>query len=62
MTPEDLAVVEDEKPIDHLPVWERENRIIAIDIVENFENYIELPTKYEINEYAIMEDFLPNSK
>ena len=57
VTLEDLRAVEDEKPFDHLPEWEQENRMIAIDVVENFENYIELPTKYEINEYEIMEDF-----
>ena len=57
VTSEDLRAVEDEKPFDHLPEWERENRIIAIDVFENFENYIELPTKYEVNEYEIMEDF-----
>ncbi|TQR15631.1 UPF0158 family protein [Psychrobacillus soli] len=28
-----------------------------MDVVENFENYIELPTKHEVNEYEIMEDF-----
>ncbi|MEH7306070.1 UPF0158 family protein [Neobacillus drentensis] len=54
---EDLRAVEEEKPFDHLPEWERENRIIAMDVVENFENYIELPTKYEVNEYEIMENY-----
>lgn len=62
VTSEDLRAVEDEEPFEHLPEWERENRIIAIDVVENFENYIELPTKYEVNEYEIMEDFCLNRK
>ncbi|MDQ6597989.1 UPF0158 family protein [Bacillus salipaludis] len=57
VTSEDLRAAEDEKPFDHLPEWEQENRIIAIDVVENFENYLELPTKYEVNEYEIMENF-----
>jgi hypothetical protein len=57
VTSEDLRTVEDEKPFDHLHEWEQENRMIAIDVVENFENYIELPTKYEVNEYEIMENF-----
>nr|WP_246869475.1 hypothetical protein [Priestia megaterium] len=60
VTSEDLRAVEGEKPFDHLPEWEQENRMIAIDVVKNFENYIELPTKYEVNEYEIME--MPNSK
>ena len=54
---DDLRAAEDEKPFDHLPEWEQENRINAMDVVENFENYIELPTKYEVNEYEIIEDF-----
>ncbi|WP_227940360.1 UPF0158 family protein [Alkalihalobacillus deserti] len=57
VTSEDLRAVEDEKSFDHLPEWEQENKMIAIDVVENFENYIELPTKYEVNEYEIMDDF-----
>jgi hypothetical protein len=57
VTSEDLRAAEDEKPFEHLPEWEQENRKIAIDVVENFENYIELPTKYEVNEYEIMENF-----
>lgn len=57
VTSEDLRAAEDEKPFDHLSEWEQENRIIANDVVENYENYIELPTKYEVNEYEIMENF-----
>jgi hypothetical protein len=57
VTSEDLRAAEDEKPFEHLPEWEQENRMTAIDVVENFENYIELPTKYEVNEYEIMENF-----
>jgi hypothetical protein len=57
VTSDDLRAAEDEKPIDHLPDWQQENIMLANDVVENFENYIELPTKYEVNEYEIMEDF-----
>jgi hypothetical protein len=57
VTSEDLVAAEDDEPFDHLPEWEQENRMVAMDVVENFENYIELPTKYDINEYDIMEDF-----
>src|SRR4051794_1140439 len=57
VTSEDLRAVEDEKTFDILPEWEQENKMIAIDVVENFENYIELPTKYEVNEYEIIENF-----
>jgi hypothetical protein len=57
---EDLRAVEDEEPFNHLPEWEIENRMVAIDVVENFENYIELPTKFDINEYEIMERLVIN--
>jgi len=54
---EDLRAAEDEEPFDHLPDWEQEDRKIAIDVVENFEDYLGLPTKYEVNEYEIMEEY-----
>lgn len=57
VTSEELRAAEDDESFDHLPDWQQEDRKVAIDVVENFENYIELPTKYEINEYEIMEDF-----
>ena len=42
VTSEDLSAAEDEEPFDHLVDWKQENREIAIDVVENFENYKEL--------------------
>lgn len=57
VTSDALRDAEDEEPFDHLSDWEQEVFKVAINIVENFENYIELPTKYEVNEYEIMEDY-----
>lgn len=37
--------------------WEQDIFHQAIDVVENEENYISLPTKYDINDYDIMERF-----
>jgi len=54
---DDLRDAEDEKPINNLHDWQIVNLEIANEIVENFEDYKELPTKYEINEYEIIEDF-----
>lgn len=54
---EDLRAAEDDRPYDHLPEWEKENRMTAIDVIENFEDYLELPTKYDVNEYEMMENF-----
>lgn len=57
VTSEDLGAAEDDEPFDHLPEWEKENRLVAIDVIENYESYIELPNKYEINEYEMVENF-----
>ncbi len=54
---EDIQTAEEDEPIDHLPDWQQENIKTAIDVLENFENYEELPTKFDINEYEMMEDF-----
>ncbi|AGL00541.1 UPF0158 family protein [Desulfoscipio gibsoniae] len=37
--------------------WEQEAIKEAIDIIDNWDDYIELPDKYEIHEYSIMEKF-----
>src|SRR5690625_2250188 len=52
-----LRDAEDEKPYDHLPEWQQEQMIIAIDILENEDDYISLPSEYDVNEYGMMEDF-----
>ncbi|MFF3021769.1 UPF0158 family protein [Gottfriedia sp. NPDC057948] len=54
---DDLIDAEDEKPIDDLHDWQIENLEIANEIVENFEDYKELPSKYEIDEYKMIKDF-----
>jgi hypothetical protein len=37
---------------------DEEDAALKDDIDKNYENYIVLPEKYEINEYAMMEDFI----
>jgi len=54
---EDLIDAEDENPIDDLHDWQIENLEIAKEIVENFEDFKELPSKYEIDEYKMIKDF-----
>jgi hypothetical protein len=39
------------------PDWQKEEILGAIDIIDNWDKYVELPSKYEINEYNIMEEF-----
>ncbi|SDE66806.1 Uncharacterised protein family (UPF0158) [Fontibacillus panacisegetis] len=56
---DDLRTAEEieEVEIKKLKDWQQDNIRVAIDVVENFEDYEELPTQYDINEYEMMEDF-----
>ena len=49
---------EDEEIPAHLTEWEKEDVQTAIEIVENWEDYLELPNQHDIHEYSIMEDFI----
>lgn len=40
-----------------LPDWQRDDVRAAIDVEENWDNYIDLPSKFDINEYDIMVEF-----
>jgi hypothetical protein len=54
---QDFIDAEELESIDHLPVWQQEALLNAYDVLEHYENYQKLPTKYELNEYEMMEDF-----
>lgn len=57
---DDLRIAEDSEEDDDFadyPEWQKESIKEAIEIVENWEDYIELPDRFEINEYRIMEKF-----
>jgi hypothetical protein len=54
---DDLRAAEDGDSFEHLPEWHQEAMKVAIDVIENYEDYKRLPTKYDINEYDMMEDF-----
>jgi len=47
---------EGEENIEDYPDWQQEIIKIAVDIM-NTDDYIELPTKYDIHEYNIMKEF-----
>lgn len=49
---------EDEEIPEHLPEWEKEFVQTAIEVVDNWEDYVELPNQFDIHEYSIMEDFV----
>jgi hypothetical protein len=47
----------DEDDLDKLLEWQRDDVEAAIDVEENRNNYISLPSKFDINEYDIMVQF-----
>jgi hypothetical protein len=62
---EELSIAEESEEGDDFsdyPDWQRDSIRDALDIIENWENYIELPDKWEIDEYRIMEEFCGSIK
>lgn len=53
---EELMAAEEDMDINKYPLWQQENIIKAKEIDGN-DDYIALPTKFDINEYEIMERF-----
>jgi len=54
---EELRAVEDGDSLEGYPEWQQEAIKIAQDVFESYENYVELPSKFDIHEYRIMERF-----
>ncbi|NLC45315.1 MAG: hypothetical protein GX783_13670 [Clostridiales bacterium] len=57
---EDLSLAEDSEEEDDFSEysdWQQESIEEALDVIINWENYEELPDKFEINEYHLMEEF-----
>ncbi len=52
-----VAAVEDDESVISLQDIEKEEVEIAADIYENSSDYLELPDRYDINEYAMLEEF-----
>lgn len=48
---------DEEDDFDNYQDWEREYILEAVDILENMDIYKQLPDKYSIDEYRIMEKF-----
>lgn len=57
MTDYAMRAAEDDEPLEEVPDWERELVAIAREILAESGQYIQLPTKYDIDEYSIMENF-----
>lgn len=60
LTSEEIRMADSDIDYARIPEWQKESIEAAKDLEENFEDYIELPDKYEINEYGMMEDFCSN--
>lgn len=52
-----FASAEDDEIVNNMGDIEDDEIEIAVDIYENGSDYLELPDKYEINEYEMLEDF-----
>jgi hypothetical protein len=57
MTDYAMQAAEDDEPLEDVPDWERDLVAIAREIIADTGDYIQLPTKYDIDEYSIMENF-----
>jgi hypothetical protein len=57
MTDYAMRAAEDNEPLEDLPDWERDLVSIAREILAESDQYIPLPTKFDIDEYSIMERF-----
>lgn len=54
-----LSIAEDADPedLDEYQDWDQDELRLAISVLENWEDYIELPSQHDIHEYSIMEEF-----
>ena len=57
MTDYAMRAAEDDEPLEEVPDWEQDLVAIAGEILAETGQYIQLPTKYDIDEYSIMEKF-----
>ena len=53
---EELSAAENDDNIDEYPEWQREMLVKAKEVIDS-DDYLPLPSKFDIDEYHIMEDF-----
>jgi len=53
----EMRAAEEGNPLEDFPDWEQDQVRIAREIIAETDQYIPLPTKFEIDEYSIMERF-----
>lgn len=49
---------EDDDIVNNMVDWEKEFYEAALEIIENWNQYIKIPTQFDINEYSMMEEFI----
>jgi Uncharacterised protein family (UPF0158) len=54
---EDIRTVEDGDTLDDYPEWQLEDIRATRDFLDNEDDYLSLPTKFDLDEYGIMEKF-----
>ena len=54
---ESFTAAENEEPLEEYPEWQQEDIKAAREILDHEEDYLELPTRFDVNEYRIMEKF-----
>lgn len=57
MTDYAMRAAEENEPLEDVPDWERELVATAREILAETGQYLQLPTKYDLDEYSIMESF-----
>ncbi len=60
LSDEELSIAEDseeDEDFSDYPEWQQDELKEVLDVIVNWENYVELPSKFDIDEYSIMEEF-----
>ncbi|UCC97181.1 MAG: hypothetical protein JSW66_15205 [Phycisphaerales bacterium] len=57
ITDEELSAAEEDEPVEDFPDWQQDQVRMAREIVAETGDYIELPTRFDLDEYRIMERF-----
>jgi hypothetical protein len=62
VTQQDFEAAENQDALDEYPEWQHESIKTAQEILDHEEDFIGLPTKYDVHEYQIMERFILSIK
>ena len=54
---EEMRAAEDDEPNENFPDWQQDLIRIAKEIIKDTGDYISLPSKFDIDDYSIMEKF-----